>query len=69
MESGSAGVSRAVCGLWPKTSDRRDSTLFAVRSPGQDRSARRRPERPGRSRSPYPTDSSRWDLCDLLRPL
>jgi hypothetical protein len=52
---GSAGVSPAVCGLWPQTFCRSQKELFGSSFIREDQPARRRLERPGRSRSPFRT--------------
>ena len=56
---GSAGVAPAVFGLWPKTFRREKEYLLVKRLPSVDQSARRRLERPRRSRSPFSTESLR----------
>ena len=55
ITSGSAGVSPAVFGLWPKTFCREHGDLFGVIKARQQQSAGRRLLRPGRLRSPFST--------------
>src|ERR1039458_5784417 len=50
---GSAGGSPAVFGLWPQTFCRDLGELFGLSFIREDQPARRRLERPGRSRSPF----------------
>jgi uncharacterized membrane protein len=53
---GSAGVPPAVFGLWPKTPPAKHFNHLTSRVLPTSQSARRRPERPGRSRSPLPLE-------------
>jgi len=57
---GSAGVAPAVFGLWPKTFHRKKRQVFAAVETRRKQSAGCRLLRPGRSRSPFPTESFRF---------
>src|SRR3989442_14046851 len=66
VHSGSAGVSPAVFGLRPKTPGGSAGDLVVPLFVHQSRSARRRPERPGRSRSPSESFQTVGVFCFLL---
>src|ERR1019366_9113579 len=53
VDLGSAGSSPAVCGLWPQTFCRDLGELFDTSFIREEQPTRRRPERPGRSRSHF----------------
>src|ERR1017187_10423951 len=57
---GSAGGSPAVFGLWPETFCREPGEPFGPAFIREHESARRRLERPGRSRSPFLIESFRF---------